>query len=795
MTVDYERRGATAIITLNRPDKLNALTLQMYDQLAAAFETARTDAQVAAVVLTGAGEQAFCVGADLREAIPALASGLFDISRWDGAHQKHSSMDKPVIAALNGLTLGGGFEIMLSTDLRVAAPGAVFGLPEPKVGVVPAGGTLVRLTRQIPYARAMQLLLGRQIDAWTAERYGLINAVADDPLAVALQWAAEIGRLSGTAVAVIHRAVRALAELPPDAAFDAEAKLGQEAFTSADARAGLAAFAAGREPSFPSRNLAGNDRAAGPPSRPASHPKLDLVIENADVITMDARRPQARRVGVLHGRIVGLDDEIAGWDSRERIDLAGGCLLPGFIDAHTHLELTGQSLSGIDISGCTGVDAALELIARAAARVPAGDWIDVTGYDHGVLGRQLTAQELDAASGGRKVWVRQISSHASVVSTAVLDTLDPALLVGDRAAGLFKELEQNAVLAQRMPYPVEQVGQLVLLAAEQARREGITTCVDAGNGGEIGSLSALDGAAYLDLVESGRLPVRMMLMPSADVLRELPTHPDDGFRRGLPLGLRSGFGSDLLAIVAQKIVLDGGMQMQTARMSEPYVDSESIGMWREDPELMVHATVEGHRAGWQMALHAIGDAAVDLAIEAFEKAQAAWPRPDARHRIEHGGAIRDDQLTRLAALKVAVVSQPAFLYDFGDRYVAQLGPERASWLYRGRSLLEHGIRLVGSSDRPLPGAPLRAIQTMVTRTTSAGQVVAPDERVDVASAVAAFTVAGAWAIRRADRLGRIVPGYLADFTLLARNPMRVDASEIADIEVLGTVLDGRVRRP
>ncbi len=100
---------------------------------------------------------------------------------------------------------------------------------------------------------------------------------------------------------------------------------------------------------------------------------------------------------------------------------------------------------------------------------------------------------------------------------------------------------------------------------------------------------------------------------------------------------------------------------------------------------MVDATVDGHRAGWQMALHAIGDAALDLAIEAFEKAQAAQPRADARHRIEHGGAIRDDQLVRLAQLGVIVVSQPSFVYDFGDRYADQLGPERTAWLYRGRS--------------------------------------------------------------------------------------------------------------
>jgi predicted amidohydrolase YtcJ len=520
--------------------------------------------------------------------------------------------------------------------------------------------------------------------------------------------------------------------------------------------------------------------------------QLDLVIENADIVTMDPRRPTATRVGILHGRVVGLDDEIAGLEARERYDAAGACLLPGFIDAHTHLQLTGQALSAVDLASCTSVDEALAVIGAAATASAGEEWLEVSGYDQRVLGRHLTARELDAATGGRKVWVQQISSHASVVSTAVLDLLDRELVADDdAAAGLFKELDQNAVTKQRLPYSAEETASLIVAAANRARTEGITTCVDAGNGGEVGALSPVDGAAYLSALETGRIPVRMQLMPSIDVLNDMHTHQADGFRRGLPLGIRSGFGSDWLGIAAQKVVLDGGMQVETARMTRPYEGTEGCGVWRQDPQFMVDATVDGHRAGWQMALHAIGDAAIDLAIEAFEKAQAAWPRADARHRIEHGGVIRDDQLSRLARLGVTVVSQPSFVYDFGDRYADQLGPERTPWLYRGRSLLDHGIRLVGSTDRPLPGNPLRAIQTLVDRTSCNGQVIAPQERITVAEALHAFTVDAAWIIRREDRLGQIRPGYLADLTLLAHNPLQVDPSGIATIQVRGTVVDGR----
>lgn len=256
MPVTYEKHGHTAMITLDRPDKLNALTLSMYDELGAAFESARLDDDVASVVLTGAGDRAFCVGADLTESIPALAEGRFDISRWDEAHQKHTRLFKPVIAAINGLALGGGFEIMISTDLRIAASTAKFALPEVGIGVVPAGGTLARLTRQIGYAHAMELLLlGEPIDAETAHRMGLINTVVEPHNVVdaAIKWADRLARLSGNALEIVKRSVLQLGDMPLEAAFHAEALYGQKAFDSEDARAGIAAFARREVPKFRSR--------------------------------------------------------------------------------------------------------------------------------------------------------------------------------------------------------------------------------------------------------------------------------------------------------------------------------------------------------------------------------------------------------------------------------------------------------------------------------------------------------------------------------------------------------------
>lgn len=247
MGIQLTRNGPVATVTISRPDKLNALSLQMYEDLGRAFAEVRDDPDIRAVVLTGAGEKAFCVGADLTESIPALASGRFDISAWDPAHLKTMDFYKPIVSAVRGLCMGGGFEIMLATDIRIAAEDAAFQFPEPIHGFVPAGGTLVRLVRQIGYAHAMEiLLLARRFSAGELLARGVINQVVApaDLDRVAHETAARIATLSPTAVQTIKEAVLTLQDLPWAEAFAREAVLGQRTFTSEDAKRGLAAFAA-----------------------------------------------------------------------------------------------------------------------------------------------------------------------------------------------------------------------------------------------------------------------------------------------------------------------------------------------------------------------------------------------------------------------------------------------------------------------------------------------------------------------------------------------------------------------
>ncbi|SIT58639.1 Enoyl-CoA hydratase/carnithine racemase [Mesorhizobium prunaredense] len=245
MAIDLTQDGHVTTIRINRPEKLNALTLAMYEDLGRAFKAAKDDDSVRAIVLAGSGARAFCVGADLTESIPALAADTFDISAWDPAHLKVPGFFKPIVSAIRGMCLGGGFEIMLATDIRIAAQDAIFQLPEATLGFVPAGGTLVRLVRQIGYAHAMEIMLtARRFTAAEMAAMGVINHIvkSDSVETTALEIAHRIANLSPAAVQTIKEAALTLQDMPFAEAFRQEAVLGQRTFTSEDAKRGLAAF-------------------------------------------------------------------------------------------------------------------------------------------------------------------------------------------------------------------------------------------------------------------------------------------------------------------------------------------------------------------------------------------------------------------------------------------------------------------------------------------------------------------------------------------------------------------------
>lgn len=252
--VTYAVDGGIATITLDRPEAHNALTVHMVRRFAEASAAAQADDGVRVVIVTGAGDRTFCAGGDLGELIPRLTAGELDILTPDPTKRFLSDVDKPVVAAVNGLCLAGGLELLLGTDLRVASADAIFGLPEVRWGLVPGGGSHVRLPQQVPWAFAMQLLLtGDHVDARRAYEVGLVNEVVapGEVLFRAREIAGGIARNGPLAVrAAKEIAVRALANEPR---FALEYALNARVVASEDAREGPRAFIEKRDPIYQGR--------------------------------------------------------------------------------------------------------------------------------------------------------------------------------------------------------------------------------------------------------------------------------------------------------------------------------------------------------------------------------------------------------------------------------------------------------------------------------------------------------------------------------------------------------------
>lgn len=249
-TFTYEKRGHVAVMTLNRPQAMNALTKDMMLGLEAAVEDFNRDPELWVAIFTATGEKAFCTGLDLKVALPALNEGD-DMGYDDPATRPFHKVYKPVITAVNGICVAGGLEFMLGTDIRIAAEHATFGLTEVRWAVIPAGGSHVRLPRQIPWAVAMEMLMtGKTIDAKRAYDIGLINKVvpAADLMSEALAMAAKICENGPLAVRTAKEIAVRAQNLEP--AFVLEKTMSARVFASEDAREGPRAFAEKRKPVY-----------------------------------------------------------------------------------------------------------------------------------------------------------------------------------------------------------------------------------------------------------------------------------------------------------------------------------------------------------------------------------------------------------------------------------------------------------------------------------------------------------------------------------------------------------------
>ncbi|MEB4616420.1 amidohydrolase [Leucobacter sp. M11] len=538
---------------------------------------------------------------------------------------------------------------------------------------------------------------------------------------------------------------------------------------------------------------------------------VDLLITNARVLTQDAEHPIAERFAVHLGRVVAVDSETEGLRAQHTLDAKGATIVPGFNDAHAHSVWFGHTLLETDLSALRSLEDLEQRIAMAAAELDPDAWVIASGFNHmDTDGQYPTPQQLDRAAGGRPVWIKHTSGHSCLINGVALDLLrvrdllapdgsgllptgGNIVTVDGEPTGLLEEQAMTIVQDHLLPAPLE----TIVLALEHATRhyasEGLTSVTDAGIGGGWIGHSPQEFLAYQRASESGLLRTRMQAMLVGDVLGSTE-HNSAGVPRaaGLPGGIRSGLGDERLQLGPVKIFLDGSILGTTARLSEEYSHCAGRhGMFQGDATELRQSALDLARAGWALAMHAVGDAAIDLALDILGTLDAEGVLPPLPHRLEHGGVVRPEQLSALAKLNVSIVAQPHFMTLYGDGFHSYIGAERSNWSFRMKSLLDAGLPVAGSSDRPVaPGAPLAVIQSAVERRTRSGAVYGPDERLTAAEALAAYTVGSAAITGWAGRKGQIRAGMLADFVLLGDDPLSVPSSDISSIPVLVTVLGG-----
>lgn len=518
------------------------------------------------------------------------------------------------------------------------------------------------------------------------------------------------------------------------------------------------------------------------------------LLTNATVITLDPALPDATAIGVRDGRIAWVGaaaDARTDFDGSYReVDLGGATVVPGFIDAHHHLMTLGYWMSQINCAypEVKSIGDIVSAVRERVATTPVGDWVQGRGYDDNKLAehRHLTRQDLDVVSPHHPVLIRNISGHMSVVNSVALrnagidrDTVSPfgghiGLDADGEPTGLLQEKAQELLGIPFLSHDRTKLAGYLQAAGRAYLAAGVTS------GHEAGIFHGSEFTVFQDAWANGTLPLRTYMMirtPMLDALEQV--------------GFHTGFGDDLLRVGSIKVISDGSLIGRTAAMSQPFVDSEGLGLAMFTQEELNDIVWRGHRVGWQLAIHAIGDRAITMCLDAYEAALRQLPRADHRHRIEHCGVMRPDIVARMAELGVIPVGQPPFIHEFGDGFLEHLGRERCQLTYPLKTLLNAGIPVAGSSDSPVSSyRPLVGIQAAVTERTAGGASYAPAEALTVEEALRIYTRNGAYAAFDEHKKGTVTVGKYADFAVLGADPRTVPPDEIAAIGVVATMRGG-----
>ena len=517
--------------------------------------------------------------------------------------------------------------------------------------------------------------------------------------------------------------------------------------------------------------------------------QVDLILTNAKIITVDDNFSIQNTVAVDEGLIVATGGQslLDKYQSELTVDLEGKTLMPGFIDSHTHIR--GRPQRYIELGDVGSIAEIQNLIRAKAEELGDGEWI--TGYgwseDELIEDRRPMRQDLDEAAPDNPVTLTRAGGHSAVVSTLALTLADITDTTPDPEGGVI-ERDQNGTATGIIRERQNIVGRLVpdstydeLIASLEVNlhallSKGITSITDA-------SKAPREYAMWEQLYATATLP----LPRSAIQFQWFDTEAIAEVKS------RVASGTDFLKIGPIKVFADGGFTGPAAYTLEPYVNQGDYRGYLNMPEndLIDHLN-EIHDSGWQMGIHAIGDAAIVLVVNTLADALERNPREDHRHYLNHF-SMRPPDLTMelMAEHDIHITQQPNFTYTLEGRYAANLDGWRLDHNNPLRSPMDHGITVAISSDI-LPIGPMVGLYAAVTRKGMSGQVYGPDETITIEEAIRAYTLTGAYLNFEEEVKGSLEPGKFADMIVLSNDILTIDPERIMDIEVEQTYVNGKL---
>ena len=516
------------------------------------------------------------------------------------------------------------------------------------------------------------------------------------------------------------------------------------------------------------------------------------------ILTMDEEAPAATALAVVRGRImaVGSDADIrqlVGPRTRV-IELSGRGVTPGLVDSHAHLLGLGTALDSVDLRGAKSAKEAADRAAAAARDRPAGEWVTGRGWDQNLWQPQVfpTRSPLDDRVPEHPVALRRVDGHALWANTRALelsgvdkDTPEPAggkieRDAAGRPTGVLVDAAMDLVESHIPEAPTAVKRRRILAASRRALAAGITGVHEMGIGLDTADL-------YRTLADEGRLPIRIYAFLSGspklvDRLGDMVIEVDRD-------------GTEMFIARAVKLFSDGALGSRGAALIEPYSDDpDNRGLWITSAEDLKKAAVIAAKSGWQLGIHAIGDAANRAVLDAYAAARAVDSEADLRFRVEHAQVLSPADIPRFSELGVIASMQPTHCTSdmpwAGDR----LGPERLDGAYAWRSLLDAGAHIAAGSDFPVEEvSPLLGIYAATTRQDAGGKPAGgwnPREKMTLEEAVRAFTVESAYASFAEASRGKLRRGYVADITVYDR-PLE-GGSPLLETQVDMTVVGGNV---